>query len=210
MEKPSLWMGDLERWMDESWLKQLWLSYGFMTSVKVIRNRQTGFNSGYCFVDFLSLSEASRALAWLNGHPIPNTVRIFKLNWASGSSGFPAVAVEYTIHVSDLPVEMNEYQLMALFLQRYPSCKGAKIVTDPLTHLSKGYGFVKFADEVEQQRALVEMNGQYLGGICRIRCSPAQSRVISAGNSFGHQASTSAYRSAIYTPTYAVSYQDHQ
>jgi RNA recognition motif-containing protein len=47
-----------------------------------------------------------------------------------------------------------------MFQTRYPSCKGARIVFDPLTHLSKGYGFVKFTDEIEQQRAMVEMRNQ--------------------------------------------------
>jgi RNA recognition motif-containing protein len=39
--------------------------------------------------------------------------------------------------------------------------KGAKVVTDRVTGRSKGYGFVRFADENEQMRAMVEMNGQY-------------------------------------------------
>lgn len=36
-------------------------------------------------------------------------------------------------------------------------------MTDPATGMSRGYGFVRFADEAEQQRALAEMQGQYCG-----------------------------------------------
>lgn len=43
----------------------------------------------------------------------------------------------------------------------YPSVRGAKVVIDASTGRSKGYGFVKFADENEKNRAMVEMNGMY-------------------------------------------------
>lgn len=39
------------------------------------------------------------------------------------------------------------------------SCKSAKIMTDPNTGMSRGYGFVRFSDESEQLRALSEMQG---------------------------------------------------
>ncbi|CAK9142813.1 unnamed protein product [Ilex paraguariensis] len=47
------------------------------------------------------------------------------------------------------------------FRAQYPSVRGAKVVTDPNTGRSKGYGFVKFADEMERNRAMTEMNGVY-------------------------------------------------
>ncbi len=37
------------------------------------------------------------------------------------------------------------------------------MVTDPVTGLSRGYGFVRFGDESEQQRSMVEMQGMYCG-----------------------------------------------
>jgi hypothetical protein len=40
-------------------------------------------NAGYCFVDFATPAAAAKALA-LNGTPMPNTSRPFKLNWATG------------------------------------------------------------------------------------------------------------------------------
>ena len=40
-------------------------------------------NAGYCFVDFASAAAAGKALS-LNGTPMPNTTRTFKLNWATG------------------------------------------------------------------------------------------------------------------------------
>lgn len=70
---------------------------------------------------------------------------------------------EYSIFVGDLGPEVNEYVLVSLFQARFPSCKSAKIMTDPISGMSRGYGFVRFADEGDQQRALTEMQGVYCG-----------------------------------------------
>lgn len=40
-------------------------------------------NAGYCFVEFNAPDAATKALG-LNGTPVPNSTRQFKLNWASG------------------------------------------------------------------------------------------------------------------------------
>lgn len=70
---------------------------------------------------------------------------------------------EFSVFVGDLGPEVNEYVLVSLFTNRFPSCKSAKIMTDPISGLSRGYGFVRFSDEGDQQRALTEMQGVYCG-----------------------------------------------
>lgn len=122
-------------------------------------------NAGYCFVDFQTPEAAAKALS-LNGQMIPNTNRPFKLNWASGgglADRRDDRGPEYSIFVGDLGPEVNEYVLVSLFQNKYPSCKSAKIMTDPISGMSRGYGFVRFSDESEQQRALNEMQGVYCG-----------------------------------------------
>ena len=42
--------------------------------------------------------------------------------------------------------------LSVLLQNRFPSCKSAKIMTDPISGMSRGYGFVRFSDEQDQQR----------------------------------------------------------
>lgn len=39
----------------------------------------------------------------------------------------------------------------------------AKIITDNITKVSKGYGFVKFSNQDDANKAISEMNGQMLG-----------------------------------------------
>lgn len=76
-------MGELEPWMDENFIKGVFLSAaGETVNVKVIRDKNSG-NAGYCFVEFAAPDAATKALG-LNGQAVPNSSRQFKLNWASG------------------------------------------------------------------------------------------------------------------------------
>nr|BAK04269.1 predicted protein [Hordeum vulgare subsp. vulgare] len=163
--KTTLWMGELEPWMDENFIKGVFLSATTETvNVKVIRDKNSG-NAGYCFVEFQTPEAATKALA-LNGSGVPNSSRHFKLNWASGGGLVDRRddrGPEYSIFVGDLGPEVNEYVLVSLFQARFPSCKSAKIMTDAMSGQSRGYGFVRFSDENDQQRALVEMQGVYCG-----------------------------------------------
>ncbi|KKK26193.1 mRNA binding post-transcriptional regulator (Csx1), partial [Aspergillus rambellii] len=159
-------MGELEPWIDENFVRNLWFQMGEQVNVKMIRDKFSGSNAGYCFVDFASPAAAAKALS-LNGTPMPNTNRLFKLNWATGGGladrSRDDRGPEYSIFVGDLGPEVNEYVLVSLFQSRFPSCKSAKIMTDPISGMSRGYGFVRFSDENDQQRALSEMQGVYCG-----------------------------------------------
>ncbi|KAI9026623.1 hypothetical protein CLU79DRAFT_742620 [Phycomyces nitens] len=164
--KTTLWMGELEPWMDEQVIRQLWFNLNEKVIVKVIRDKMTSTSAGYAFVDFGSTSSAFNALNTYNGALIPNTHKPFKLNWASGGGLIDRREdrqPEYSIFVGDLSPEVNESGLLVIFQTRYRSCKSAKIMTDPRTSMSRGYGFVRFSDPVEQQHALVEMQGVFLG-----------------------------------------------
>ena len=160
----QLWMGDLELWMDESFLRQAWHLVGESVLVKMIRDRATGGPANYCFIEFPTIRDASRALVAYNGQLIPNTTKPFRLNWASGNNDSKDErGTEYSVFVGDLGHDVNDYMLLTTFQVQYPSVKSAKVVTDATTSLSRGYGFVRFGDEVEQRRAIVEMQGRYCG-----------------------------------------------
>ncbi|KAI9128329.1 hypothetical protein K1719_001322 [Acacia pycnantha] len=77
--------------------------------------------------------------------------------------------------------DVTDTMLQETFASRYSSFKGAKVVIDSSTGRSKGYGFVRFADENERSRALTEMNGQY----CSSR--PMRISIATPKKSYGHQ-----------------------
>ncbi|KAJ1765547.1 hypothetical protein LPJ74_006309, partial [Coemansia sp. RSA 1843] len=220
----QLWMGDVEPWMDDERICQIWARLGESVAVKTIRDRLTGGPANYCFLEFPTQADAERILAAYNGKPMPPPLdRPFRLNWASGvtagygstlmplgpapDSGYSqqqgrsyppglgettfengaistattaappasytatatpsqqtsADGPEYSLFVGDLASEVTDVQLAHEFRCRYASARAAKVVTDPITLLPRGYGFVRFGDEADQQRALVEMQGHLIG-----------------------------------------------
>ncbi|GAA5809910.1 hypothetical protein MFLAVUS_003325 [Mucor flavus] len=164
--KTTLWMGELEPWMDEQYIQQLWFNLNEKVMVKVIRDKITGISAGYAFVDFSTAASARLVMSRYNGVLMSNSLKQFKLNWASGGGLIDKREdrrPEYSIFVGDLSPEITEINLLSVFRTSYISCKSAKIMTDPRTGMTRGYGFVRFTEFMDQQRALVEMQGYFLG-----------------------------------------------
>ncbi|EGF79920.1 hypothetical protein BATDEDRAFT_19794 [Batrachochytrium dendrobatidis JAM81] len=160
----TLWMGDLLPWMDEHFIRQTWRLLGESVTVKMIKDKSTGSLAGYCFVEFSSSDVAAKLLELVNGTLIPGTHCFFKLNWAFGGGLSPLyVLPEFSIFVGDLAHEINDILLMQVFHERYPSVKSARVVIDPTTGSPKGYGFVRFGSEADQQQSLVDLQGQMIG-----------------------------------------------
>ncbi|KAG0494573.1 hypothetical protein HPP92_005567 [Vanilla planifolia] len=134
-EVRTLWIGDLQYWMEESYIHNCFAHTGEVVSVKLIRNKQTGQFEGYGFVEFATRATAERVLQTYNGTMMPNGEQAFRLNWAGGKKGDDAN--DYTIFVGDLASDVTEYMLQETFRSHYTSVKGAKIVTDRITGRSR-------------------------------------------------------------------------
>ncbi|KAK3125156.1 hypothetical protein QOZ80_7BG0601040 [Eleusine coracana subsp. coracana] len=164
-EVKSLWIGDLQPWMDESYLYNAFQPVAQqIASIKIIRNKQSQLSEGYGFIEFHTRAAAEHTLMTFNGHMMPNIHQAYKLNWASSSAGDKRSndGPDHTIFVGDLAADVTDYMLEETFRASYPSVRGAKVVTDRATGHSKGYGFVRFGDMTEQTRAMTEMNGMML------------------------------------------------
>ncbi|RAL63213.1 hypothetical protein DID88_004291 [Monilinia fructigena] len=145
--KTTLWMGELEPWIDENFIRSVWFGMGEQVNVKMIRDKFSG-NAGYCFIDFASPAAAAKALS-LNGSMIPNTSRPLSL------IGHQVVVLPIVVTT----VAQSSLSLLAILAQRSTT----KIMTDPISGMSRGYGFVRFAEEGDQQRALTDMQGVFCG-----------------------------------------------
>ncbi|TFY56773.1 hypothetical protein EVJ58_g7441 [Rhodofomes roseus] len=136
-------------------------------------------------------SNKSFSLNWASSVPsasVPPPVPGQPVALPSGQN--PQYPKEYSIFVGDLAPEVSNSDLVAVFrnpvlglrndreprfIRPFLSCKSAKIMLDPVTGVSRGYGFVRFTDEADQQRALVEMHGLYC--LSRpMRISPATAK----------------------------------
>lgn len=162
-DNKTIWIGDLQHWMDESYLQSVFAHTGEVINVKLIRNKQTGQSERFGFIEFVSHAAAEKNLLTYNGTVMPNTDQTFRLNWGTFSSGErrPDSGSDPSIFVGDLAADVTDGILHETFASRYPSVKGAKVVFDSNTGRSKGYGFVRFGDENERSKAMTEMNGVY-------------------------------------------------
>ncbi|KAJ0604163.1 putative RNA recognition motif domain, nucleotide-binding alpha-beta plait domain superfamily [Helianthus annuus] len=162
-ENRTIWVGDLHNWMDEDYLRNCFASTGKVASIKVIRNKQTGFSEGYGFVEFFSHNAAEKVLQTYTCIAMPNTEQPFRLNWATFSMGDKRSnnGSDLSIFVGDLAADVTDTLLHETFANKYPSVKAAKVVIDANTGRSKGYGFVRFGDDGERTQAMTEMNGTY-------------------------------------------------
>lgn len=159
----TLWVGDLQFWMDEGYLHTCFAHTGELVSAKIIRNKYTGQSEGYGFMEFVSRTAAEKMMQTYNGTIMPSTEQVFRMNWASFSMGERRLdgGPDYSIFVGDLDSDVSDLVLQETFQSRYSSVKAAKVVMDANTGRSKGYGFVRFGEETERARAMTEMNGVY-------------------------------------------------
>ncbi|XP_035287001.1 tRNA selenocysteine 1-associated protein 1-like isoform X1 [Anguilla rostrata] len=198
----SVWMGDLDLYMDENFIKQAFSTMGETASaVKIIYNRVTGGAAGYCFVELADEASVDRCVSSLNGKVVPgsNPPRKFKLNYATYGKRTDT-GPEYSIFVGDLSPDVDDQQLHEFFAKKYASCKSGKVVTDP-SGISRGYGFVKFTDEKEQSKALEEcQNATGLGGK-PIRISIAINK-SNKGNNYQQNHNYSNYQQGYYQQPY--------
>ncbi|KAL5720875.1 tRNA selenocysteine 1-associated protein 1 [Ranunculus cassubicifolius] len=141
-----------------------------LSSIKVIRNKQTGQSEGYGFVEFYAHSSAEKILQNYNGALMPNTEQPFRLNWASFSTGERRTDVGsyHSIFLGDLAPEVTDIVLQETFSSRYQSVKGAKVV-------------LRFGDDNERTQAITDMNGVF----CSSR--PMRIGVATPGKATGYQ-----------------------
>ncbi|EGW33018.1 uncharacterized protein SPAPADRAFT_60343 [Spathaspora passalidarum NRRL Y-27907] len=170
----QLWMGDLDsNWTEEA-IDYIWASLVEKpVSVKIIRDKLNPTKPGYCFVTFNNQKSVDLAMQ-RNGQPVPSSNKYFKLNYASGgghgggqsrhaASGGDS-SNDFSMFVGDLGHEVSEALLFNKFNHKYPNqIKHVKVIIDPTTKKSKGFGFVRFLNGEALNRALQEMNGVEIG-----------------------------------------------
>ncbi|CAL8295700.1 unnamed protein product [Merluccius merluccius] len=196
----TLWMGNLEPYMDEQFVTRAFRTLGEQVMhVRIIRNKMTGGGLGYCFVELVDEATAERCLRKVNGKLLPgaNPPRRFKLNRAT--FGKQGESQNFSLFVGDLTPEVDDGMLYEFFYNRYPSCRGGKVVLDTSGN-SKGCGFVQFPDERLQKRALEECQGAVgLGG--------KMLRLSLAANKNRHPPENKSWQST--SGTYRPNYQQY-
>jgi len=76
----KIYVGNLSYSTTEATLRELFSKFGSVTSVELIKDRDTGNSKGFAFVEMGSQSESSKAIGSLNGTSLEE--RVIKVNFA--------------------------------------------------------------------------------------------------------------------------------
>eukprot|EP00096_Caligus_rogercresseyi_P004373 TRINITY_DN185_c0_g1_i8.p1 TRINITY_DN185_c0_g1~~TRINITY_DN185_c0_g1_i8.p1 ORF type:complete len:408 (+),score=120.51 TRINITY_DN185_c0_g1_i8:615-1838(+) len=152
--KTNLIVNYLPQNMTQEEIRSLFSSIGEVESCKLIRDKITGSQSlGYGFVNYHSCDDARKAIQTLNGLRLQN--KTIKVSYARPSSEAIKGA---NLYVSGLPKHMAQPDLERLF-SNSGSIITSRILSDNITGLSKGVGFIRFDQRIEAERAIQKLNG---------------------------------------------------
>ena len=154
----TLWMGDIEPWMNRELILTSFIEYGLKpSSIKMLKDHKSNISRNYCFINCDTMFEANKALIELNGKKIPNTNITFRLNWANKHC-----ELNQNLYIGNLPNDIDDITLFNIFKNKYPSIHHVSIITDKGE--SKGYGFIQFTDKYDYDKCLKEMDGYIIKG----------------------------------------------
>ncbi|XP_006882329.1 PREDICTED: nucleolin-like [Elephantulus edwardii] len=128
------------------------------TAIKVPQN-QNGKSKGYAFIEFASFEDAKEALNSCNKREIEGRAIRLELQGSKGSPNARGQPTK-TLFVKGLSEEPIEETLK----ESFDGSIRARIVTDPETGSSKGFGFVDFNSEEDAKAAKEAMEDGEIDG----------------------------------------------
>ncbi|KAJ2072109.1 E3 ubiquitin-protein ligase pub1 [Coemansia sp. S155-1] len=157
----TLYVGNLDQNVTEHDLLRLFQRVGPVLDIKIVTNKRPG-GLNYAFVVFTRHENAAAALERLNGHRIMK--HEIRINWAFTSAGqvHEDTNSHFHIFVGDLSAEVND-QVLAKAFAVFPTVSDARVMWDMTSGKSRGYGFVAFRDRADAEKAIGQMNGEWLG-----------------------------------------------
>ncbi|CAI2326262.1 unnamed protein product [Caenorhabditis sp. 36 PRJEB53466] len=137
--KTNLIINYLPQGMTQEEVRSLFTSIGEIESCKLVRDKVTGQSLGYGFVNYVREEDALRAVSSFNGLRLQN--KTIKVSYARPSND--------QIKGSNLP---------------FGQIITSRILSDNVTGLSKGVGFVRFDKKDEAEVAIKTLNGSVPSG----------------------------------------------
>ncbi|KAL4926524.1 U2 snRNP complex subunit HSH49 [Aspergillus undulatus] len=157
-KEATVYIGNLDERVSDSLVWELMLQAGRIVNVHLPKDRVTQSHQGYGFVEFNSEEDAEYASRIMNG------IRLYgkpiRVNKASADKQ-KSVEIGAELFVGNLDPMVTEQVLYDTFSRFGNLVNLPKIARDD-SNLSRGYGFVSFADFESSDAAITNMNGQYL------------------------------------------------
>ena len=164
----TLWMGNIENWMNENYINQILNSLN-LKPIK-IRILQNDNPKSCCFIEFESPETADFVLEKYNGLKLNDLILNLRRVNSKKKDNNNLIKEQndnnkkYTIYVGNIPKDINNEQLKTYFKYEFPSVVSSKIIFDSLTKSSKGFGFIDFSNLYDYQKALNSKNPRIFKG----------------------------------------------
>ncbi|EST06221.1 RNA recognition motif domain protein [Kalmanozyma brasiliensis GHG001] len=174
--RPLVHVANLPATTTERDLRETFGSLGQIQSVKVVTSRSSG-GLVYGFVEYVDVASAERSIRTMDGWLWFGTP--IKVCWARHSM-HPEAKIDTPdvdrpnvmrsnpgakshLFVGDLSPEVDDGVLQSIF-SRFPSLADVRVMYDPETGKSRGFGFISFRSKHEAEECIAVMQGQWLGG----------------------------------------------
>ncbi|KAL0091103.1 hypothetical protein F4703DRAFT_1836923 [Phycomyces blakesleeanus] len=160
-EPTLLYIGNLDPRVTELTLAELFSPFGQVKNTKVISDKNlTHSGPRYGFVEYVHPMSAQQALLKMNGSLVFSNE--IKVNWGIQRAQKEDNTSQHAVFVGDLSGDVNDDMLAKAF-GVFDSITEARIMWDPQSGQSRGFGFVGFRDRAQAEQAIATMNGERLG-----------------------------------------------
>eukprot|EP00977_Amphora_coffeiformis_P008529 scaffold1931_cov162-Amphora_coffeaeformis.AAC.6 len=157
---PSLYVGDLAPDVNESLLFEIFSAVGPVASIRVCRDAVTRRSLGYAYVNFHQLADAERALDTMNFSMIKG--KPCRIMWSQRDPSLRRSGVG-NIFVKNLHESIDNKQLYDTF-SLFGNILSCKVVVEPATGKSKGYGYVHYETQEAANAAIEKLDGMLIDG----------------------------------------------
>ncbi|XP_029939787.1 ELAV-like protein 1 [Salarias fasciatus] len=178
--RTNLIVNYLPQSMNQDELRSLFSTVGPVESAKLIRDKVAGHSLGYGFVNFVTPSDAERAISTLNGLRLQS--KTIKVSYARPSSD---TIKDANLYISGLPRTLSQPDLEDLF-SRFGRIINSRVLVDQASGLSRGVAFIRFDKRAEAEDAVRQLHGHTPPGFpepitVKFAANPNQTRGGGAG-----------------------------
>eukprot|EP00562_Extubocellulus_spinifer_P008714 CAMPEP_0178507308 /NCGR_PEP_ID=MMETSP0696-20121128/20149_1 /TAXON_ID=265572 /ORGANISM="Extubocellulus spinifer, Strain CCMP396" /LENGTH=742 /DNA_ID=CAMNT_0020136785 /DNA_START=144 /DNA_END=2372 /DNA_ORIENTATION=- len=156
----SLYIGDLAPDTNEGLLFEIFNAVGPVSSIRVCRDAVTRRSLGYGYINYHNLADAERALDTMNFTDIKG--RACRIMWSQRDPSLRRSNVG-NIFVKNLHESIDNKQLYDTF-SLFGNILSCKVVCDPQTGKSKGYGYVHYETAEAANAAIDKLDGMLIDG----------------------------------------------
>mmetsp|Transcript_2563 Transcript_2563/g.3821 ORF Transcript_2563/g.3821 Transcript_2563/m.3821 type:complete len:254 (+) Transcript_2563:99-860(+) len=156
-QEATIYVGNLDPKIDEEVLWELMVQCGPVANVHLPRDKITNTHQGYGFVEFKNEEDADYTVK------IMNMIRLFgkPIRCNKSSQDKKTNEVGANLFIGNLEPEVDEKMLYDTF-SAFGVLLFAKVMRDPDTGASRGFGFISYDSFEGSDAALAGMNGQFL------------------------------------------------